>query len=543
MGSHAWAVRIPQILPMTTYRPSATSAPTSMTIAESFDYPHLVPVEIWIACWAFCSSRQLRRLSVVCRLFRSLSLPLLFEHQTLDLAALETGLAQNNWVDRFHHAHRMAVRLDRLAPSPFPALVRSWRVTFGGRRRPRRLERDIRHMELFRAMQDRVVATFWATLGRYHNLSSLHIEASKIDRATWETVRSLPMLKSLDLQVHDIDMADRHSDTGPQHSEDASPSMLHTLHLPHASHLLAGFATSELSSLVHLSIRSVHEAEPFLRFVQQCPRLESLAIESLPRTFASIHVNPHSLPRLRTLVGPPCVLGLLVPGRPITSVRIADQTPMLALDELLSACTDITRHCHSIRALALPRTSPTLGFLHDIISLFPHIKELHELDVEVDEDEGVPMVSDAHAFERLPADELSDDETETEDAPQRIVDAMIISDAFDGHGRMGLFTPHGKTILKWLCSDSLLLPSSIESFHLEPTFPEKVGLVKQHQALVSLSLRYPCLRELHLGSTSTSAWRRSGELWESEDKSLVRIAGIAGQAGASLSGEPESEEN
>ncbi|KAJ6488859.1 hypothetical protein C8R45DRAFT_993045 [Mycena sanguinolenta] len=503
---------------------------------ESFDYVHLLPTEIWIACWAFCNSRQLRRLSLVCRLFRSLSLPLLFQHQTLDLAGLETGLAPDNWVDRFHHAHRMAVRLDRLAASPFPALVRSWRVSFG---KTLRLERsDIKHVGRFRAMQDRVVATFYATLRRYPSLSSLHIEASKIERASWETVRSLPMLETLDLQVHDMDMKDRHSDTGPQHSEDASPhmSLLHSLHLPHASHLLTGFTPSGLSTLVHLSIRSVPKVEPFLRFIEQCPRIESLAIELLPRKAglapASVHVNLHSLPRLRALAGPPCVIGLLAPGRPITSVCIAEQN--LDLDELLSACRDISRRSPHVRSLTLPPTSPTLDFLHAIMSLFPHIKELSlgvgntavacggfpGLGQEFAVDERLPVLSDAEAFDGLPAEELSDDETETEDA-QRSVD--VISDALDAR-RMRVFAPHVEIILKWLKDGSLALPPDIETFRLETTLFEEVPLSKQHQALVSISGRYPCLRELHFGMTST--WRRSGEVWRSGDRSWVRIAGV-----------------
>ncbi|KAJ6488854.1 hypothetical protein C8R45DRAFT_1097202 [Mycena sanguinolenta] len=558
MGSHAWAVHWQFVSqrpdpPMTTYRPSATvhlrtSAPTSMTMEKSFDYLQLVPAEIWIACWAFCSSRQLRRISVVCRLFRSLSLPFLFQHRTLDLAALEAGLVRDDWVDRFHQAHRNAVRLDRLAASSFPALVRSWTVRFG--RIPRLVRSDIKHIELFLVMQYRVVATFYATLGRYHNLSSLHIEASKIDRASWETLMSLPMLKSLNLQVQDIDMEDRHTvgsgPHGPHHSEEAlrtAPRMLHTLHLDHAFHLLTGFAPSELSSLLHLFIRSVRKVEPFLRFIQQCPRLESLAIESLPRkatlALASIHVNSHSLPRLRALAGPPCVMRLLAPDRPISSVRIVDQK--LDLDELLFVCRDIARSSAPIRSLTLPPTSPTFEFLYNIMSLFPQMKELslglrnvvficggflgpsaHEFEV----DERLPVLSDADAFDGLPAEELSDEETE--DAPN--VD--LISDGFDGH-KMGLFTAHVEIILKWICDGSLALPSDIESFRLEASLEEKLALVKQHQALFSLSLRYPCLRELHFGSMNT--WRRSGELWQANDKSWVRIAGRANEASASLS--------
>ncbi|KAF7375752.1 hypothetical protein MSAN_00464800 [Mycena sanguinolenta] len=499
---------------------------------EPVDYLRLLPPEVWIACWVFCTSRQLRRISVVCRLFRSLCLPFVFQHQSLNLAALETGLVRDNWVDRFHHVHRIAVRLDRLAASPFPALVRSRRVTFG--RAPRMERSDIKHIELFLAMRDRVLATFYATLGLYYNLSSLHIEASKIDRASWETLMSLPRLKKINLHVQNIDMGERN--IGGRHSEEAlrtaSPSKLHSLHLVYALHLLNGFATSELSSLVHLSIRSVRKVEPFLRFIQQCPCLESIAIESFRRqaTLASIHVNPHSLPRLRALVGPSCLLRSLVPNRPISSVRFMDRKP--ELDELLSACSDISRSSVHVHSLTLPRTfpGPTFEFLHNIISMFPNMKELSiELcnavficrgswglpDSVYPIDKRLPVFTDADTLDSLPAEELSDDEME--DAP---IDVNVISEGFDGRAG-GLFTSHIEIILKWISDGSLALPSEIESFRLEAS--EKLALMKQHQALVSFSGRYPRLRELRFGSTGT--WRRSGELWKSEDKAWVRVTG------------------
>ncbi|KAJ7834915.1 hypothetical protein B0H14DRAFT_2155886, partial [Mycena olivaceomarginata] len=52
------------------------------------DYLDRVPVEVWAACWVLCTARQLRRISLVCHLFRSISLPLLLQHQTFDLALL-----------------------------------------------------------------------------------------------------------------------------------------------------------------------------------------------------------------------------------------------------------------------------------------------------------------------------------------------------------------------------------------------------------------------------------------------------------------------
>ena len=60
----------------------------------------ILPVELWLACWRYCSKRQLRRLSLACKLFRSICLPLLLERQTADIAALAHGLTRYNWVER-----------------------------------------------------------------------------------------------------------------------------------------------------------------------------------------------------------------------------------------------------------------------------------------------------------------------------------------------------------------------------------------------------------------------------------------------------------
>ncbi|KAJ7453424.1 hypothetical protein FB451DRAFT_668752 [Mycena latifolia] len=49
-------------------------------------YLFILPAEIWLACWTLCSSWQLRRISLVCQLFRSLCFPLLLQYQHFDVA-------------------------------------------------------------------------------------------------------------------------------------------------------------------------------------------------------------------------------------------------------------------------------------------------------------------------------------------------------------------------------------------------------------------------------------------------------------------------
>jgi hypothetical protein len=124
------------------------------------DYLGMVPVEVWAACWVLCTARQLRRISLVCHLFRSIFLPLLLQHQTFDLELLVSGINRDNWMDRVCHLHRTAVRLDRLSAGPLIPLVRSWAVTFGPAPSTMHYPLQIRHIGLFDIIQSRVYRTF-----------------------------------------------------------------------------------------------------------------------------------------------------------------------------------------------------------------------------------------------------------------------------------------------------------------------------------------------------------------------------------------------
>ncbi|KAJ6462073.1 hypothetical protein C8R45DRAFT_528226 [Mycena sanguinolenta] len=539
---------------------------------QPVDYLHLVPGDVWISCWTFCTSRQLRRISLVCRAFRAFSQPLLFQYQSLDLEPLMYGLSPGNWIDGFHRLHRAAVRVDELGASSFAALVRSWSVKFPQFLPTSRLQ--IKNMNLFVAMRDRVISRFFATLGLFQNISSLHVKTCKIDCAGWETIMCLPLLHTLHLQVSDIDMGHRSiSAAGLRESKAAlrtpSPRMLHSLRMDDALYLLDEFAASELHHLVHLSIpviRSISNMELFVQFIEQCPRLESLAIEApFPVTRVSsidgpprflplinfINVPGHALPVLHTLTGPSHLIRSLAPNRPIRSVRFVESH--LDVHELLSVCTDISRSTIPIHALALPcvmipesvlsipALPPTqsvaiLGFLHAIISLFPDLRALslslpnsmltpgvncmlfRRQGYKYEVDERLLVFSDADAFDNLPVEELSDDEL-TED-----VDADVVTEGFSIHP-MGSMTSDIQTILACISDDTLDLPHNIESFHLEAPIGEEMPLVKQHQALFTLSERYGRLCEVQVGGRATVWRRRGGEnTWHAEGKSGVRIA-------------------
>ncbi|KAJ6453389.1 hypothetical protein C8R45DRAFT_1112548 [Mycena sanguinolenta] len=186
---------------------------TLKTTYKSLDYQHLVPGEVWIACWR----------SVTC-------------DQTLDIASLAYGLAPDNWIERFHALHRAAVRLDSLAASEFPAFVQIYE----------QLLRDTW------AIRERIVAAYR-------------------DAAVFETLRGLSRFETLHLRVENIHVNKGYpaiAGSGPP------PWKLRSLHLHDVHQLLTmdAFSTSS-DRLVCLSlggIGSVEDMEPVANPFHRC---------------------------------------------------------------------------------------------------------------------------------------------------------------------------------------------------------------------------------------------------------------------------------
>ncbi|KAJ7821197.1 hypothetical protein B0H14DRAFT_2371457 [Mycena olivaceomarginata] len=284
-----------------------------------------LPVEIWAACLGLCTLQQLRRVSLVCRLFRSLVLPRLFREQMLSVTALGWGLDKDNWMDRVRHLHRTAVRLDRLAESPFPSFVHTWTSYITSSYALRSFRPEIQNIHLFDTLNARVLQTFVITLKNYRNLSSLHIDLATIDPPFRKALESLPKLKELRLRNCHIDAAEgfltietlewTHC-SADEPVQLVSRNNLSTLNVSGAdiSLLIAGFGSDALINLVGLSVHGTRDVEVLVRFLRQCPHLQSLALESSTGPLPST-----TIPLLRNLTGPPAVVQLLTPGRPVSN--------------------------------------------------------------------------------------------------------------------------------------------------------------------------------------------------------------------------------
>ncbi|KAF8192405.1 hypothetical protein K438DRAFT_1970203 [Mycena galopus ATCC 62051] len=497
-------------------------------------YLDVLPAEIWLACWASCSLRQLRRISLVCRVFRSLVLPHLFRDQTFDVAALERGLKnRETWIDLVRHLHRTAVRLDRLVEAPFAPFVRSWKAAFSMRHPTvplSRLYSEIQNIYLLDLMNDRVVKAFCATLGMYSNLSSLHLEEATIDASFRETLGSLSMLKDLHLGNCRIIAADRllHLDnfkiSGRSPKEPlrlASPECLRTLDVGHISPLIAGFGSDKLCNLVKLSIQVVRDVGELFRLFTRCPRLEELTI---PKTLDSpLPALPaRTIPLLHNITAPPAVVQLLTPTRPVRCARILDVgSSNLAPDGLMPLCMDISRSTTPLRSLVLPCRSPTLDFLAAISALFP---DLDELCLKFPQrgfrcgtssylknsqtfpiDQRTVDLNDDTAFDDLPVDDASDEEPE---APEPI----IVTGGDWPVPRKNIYIPDIPKILGWIARGSLLLPPNIQIFRLEGRDSLIMSLAGQHRAIAALSQLYPHLYEVQFGLLPEK-WKFNGESW------------------------------
>ncbi|KAJ7495326.1 hypothetical protein FB451DRAFT_1213852 [Mycena latifolia] len=516
---------------------------------------HLLPAEVWLACWTLCSVRQLRRLSLVCHLFRSLCMPVLLQRQSFHGVGLEWNLGLDNWMERVRRLHRTAVRMDRLAAGPYAQLVRSLNVALSSDTAPMtHYHPDILNIHLFDVMYERLITTFCATLGVYKNLTSLNICGLTIDAAFFGTLASLPQLDTLGVSRSDVVAWEGFLPLGtlkasglrrlPEGNEGplriVSPDTIHTLELDsESSPLIAGFGSSQLPHLVHLSFNSVLYSEALIGFLAQCPRLESLSIDSsFGRQPSLPAIHSKTIPLLRTLTGPSKLVQALVPSRPVSSVTVlGDSWP----DEgyLISLCRNISRSSSPIHSLSLPRTPPTLEFLDAVMSLFPDLRELtialapmiefrrcgyprrHAVTPEKPSIDSRSLeLRDEDAFDNPPADELSDNEAD-EPQPILVKAATEISD-LPGIHNLPAFSGI-EHVLCWLYDRRVSLPPTIEVFRLQTDRDlPKLSLAEEHRAVAVLSGLYPLLREVQFGLPSTN-WKRTGGLWKSEESKSIRI--------------------
>ncbi|KAJ7265289.1 hypothetical protein C8J57DRAFT_1331071 [Mycena rebaudengoi] len=485
----------------------------------SIPYLDLLAPEVWLDCWTPCSTRQLRRLSLVCHLFRTLCLPLLFRHQSLDVGQVWSPVDKDGWGDRLDHMERTAVKLERFPEGPRAVWVRSWRFSAAAEATPHtRLLLNIqnrKHFVLLEKLYERIIATFASTLGLYHNLRSLHLQGVTVDTHTRNTLSSLSNLESLtlacDITARDGDLMKLKSFTisvtpGASTAVTTEPlrivsaEHLRSLNIDHRGEmvsLLTGFQPRKSPQLVSISLGFLSDEEIgidlFFEFLQRCPQLESLAIHYVYLTSNDplpIRLHPSTIPRLGNLTVPLLLIDVFTPNRPVGTVSVKRGYPYDHNTwHFYFLFTDLSHASVPLQFLSIPPISPTPECFAAIVSACPHLTAL--------------VIDVTESSIDCPEEEISDAE---EGVPR--------ASPLDSSSSAAQYEILN-TVLKWIREGSISLPPDLEvlRINLDSDVRPWISGEKEAQARASLIGLCPRIREVQIGPLDNQ-WKRTGAGWK-----------------------------
>ncbi|KAJ6535675.1 hypothetical protein B0H19DRAFT_1241108 [Mycena capillaripes] len=358
---------------------------------QKVSYVDKLATEVWTNCFLYCDSKDLRKLSRVCRYFRELAQPLVFRSQQI-CAPDRSMLTRRAWRNATRGYRRTAKRLTRLAASPHALAVRRWHVSDAFVTLPT----NITNIQILWDTWLSVLRVFKSTLGVYQRLTTLNLHWMTIDEEFRVTLASLPLLEDLTLRTCTLKGAlalplrRLTVLSGHAHAKDAIdigvPEFLQRLVLdnsPQAAATIAFLAGKALPQLVHIEL-VLHASDTdntalLLPLLNGSPRLESS--EDLEAAAFPASLPPTAILSLRSFFGSLELVGLFAAGRPVVeatlhSNKFATQPTMDQLGEGLHdlACASVPLECldlwPEIQASALP---VVLGAIH---ALFPELEEL-----------------------------------------------------------------------------------------------------------------------------------------------------------------------
>ncbi|KAK6992565.1 hypothetical protein R3P38DRAFT_3084467 [Favolaschia claudopus] len=315
-------------------------------------YLNKIATEIWHHCWSSCKSKDLKRLSLVCRVFAAICQPLLFSTRYVHPPRVDSG----NWMQTTQRIHIAVQRLLRLARSRHAASVRSWHWTGDYGSNMEHLVASFPRVTNISAVQERwgrLQQVFTTTLRSYHRLKELDIGFVTIDSEFRATLASLPVLDELTLRSCIVDAR-----TGPLLSlrkfrisgfgapevppgethdttlELVAPQTVHTLMLEDSDDsfaILQHLARHALPRLVHLHVRVADDAVmSLLECMENSPYLEGILISHFPPTSPPAYFQ-HRLPStaissLKSFSGPCDLTDLFTRDRPVERLVISGGT-------------------------------------------------------------------------------------------------------------------------------------------------------------------------------------------------------------------------
>ncbi|KAJ7436346.1 hypothetical protein FB451DRAFT_1307536 [Mycena latifolia] len=547
----------------------------------SVDYAAKIPTEIWTRCWSSSSPHDLRRLVFICRYFRDICQPLLFEHQRFRSPDAEE-IDRSNWRSAIKDIRRSTIRLKKLVASPHASSVRSWYFR-GNLGYPSLVETHpmIINIGLVDETYTTLVATFCSTLGTQQNIRSLRLESMTIDTAFREALSSLSRLEELTLESCDIvarkgrllslhaftlvrftpDQGDAYCD---QPLELVSPETLHALTIGTSrdSRALLSVLSDEtltFPNLVTLSMELTNAAvASFMTFLERCPQLTQLDIS---KSFVSdpiqTHLAPATIPLLRAFKGPRLLAAPFVLDRPVSSVHLCGGSGFD--DENKSAEKDIIRDLACLANSAVPVHSLIMSApLKMAVELFgaiaTHFPDLRELALALRAPRQVRLASLGNRY----IDDSSSDESEEEELDTRTVEFsdnesleslmsfggipdVVFSDDSEDEGLPedllpgymyttsgGVFPPAGPQsapIATTTESTSSLIDcicAELASLWDDLRRAGPLTLADQHRAILTLAHQLPDLRKLDF-EVYGSVWTRHRDTWAQRRSGTVIV--------------------
>ncbi|KAJ7491771.1 hypothetical protein B0H11DRAFT_1803664 [Mycena galericulata] len=498
-------------------------------------YLRILPPELWIACWTLCSVHQLRRLSLVCRVFHTVCLPLLLQHQSMDVGALWYGISGSNWMDRLRKLQRFSMRLDTL--TKHGESIRSWE--FIGMASTYRLtcQQIVPNIAPFDIAYDRVLAKFCGTLRLCQNLRTLYLQELTIDSPFREALSALSMLQDLtfwnceivpsdgvplEISVFSISLDSPVEIEGTVPLGIVSTDGLRVLHIGPCRDnigLIRGFGQDKFPSLLDFSLQELLDVEPFLALLKQFPQLETLEIKSTRPDLSPLNnLSSDIIPVLRKITAPWDLITFFIVDRPVSAITVLSEPALTRLGELpditvadlMLLFNDIARSSVPLISLSIPPTTPSLELMEAIRSMFPALKELSLGFLQ-------PF---GLLIDYLMAASDSEDISDAEESVPAIV-AVVKQPAQPEVPTSNDIRTHIQRII----NGRFLLPKEIEvlRLHWEEDPGHYFSLLDEHQIIASLSPNYPLLREVEIGDTS-NIWKRSDTLWKNtRRKSYIQL--------------------
>ncbi|KAJ7636208.1 hypothetical protein FB45DRAFT_1024339 [Roridomyces roridus] len=510
-----------------------------------------LPPELWLACWVLVSRRQLLRLLFVCRLFRSLCLPNLFAHRTVDVGAIIQGIGMANWIDRTHTLHRLVLRLDGIAQPPYGQLVRTCTARFaaalhthpgplgeGPDARILRLSQmpcwgtvadysHIRHIGTFNALRDRAYNKLVESLGVYRNLTKLDMERILIDERVRTILGSLENLEELTLNICDIDppagpllklrrftLCENSKEMYaklPRHFGPTPPAD-YQVHLIDPAHLVQlrmdpsaltvpmfnGFKGRTFPVLRDVTLWPEFERVVLPFFLENAPSIESLSLPGLawgPDTVIE-PLSTQVLPNLSKLAADAHVVVEFATGRPVCEVSVTHSWDTgLESVKLRDVLVQLSQgSLTAIRSLALAHTRSTTETLAAVTAIFPALSELTlnhpggRMPRGARERGQVPMMSTM-----ITGASFTGDERVVELDDERVFEGLpeeVVSDSEEAEAdSITFFETRYYTFLNEVVDGLVELPAQLQVLRLRPPMRYHYCPVEEYAPLTAVDLR------------------------------------------------------